>query len=105
MSQFTATHFTAAVVEEDVHMSLFELCHACRAPEEQVRVWVVEGVLEPTGQSPENWRFTGPALRRAKLALTLSREFEINAPGVALALDLLDEIDALKAGLRRAGAK
>jgi chaperone modulatory protein CbpM len=96
---------TATVVEEDVHLSLVELCRAARAPEEQVRVWVIEGVLEPVGDSPQEWRFTGPALRRARLALTLSREFEINVAGVALALDLMDEIAALKAGLRRAGAR
>jgi chaperone modulatory protein CbpM len=95
----------STVVEEDVHLSLVELCRATRAPEDQVRVWVVEGVLEPLGESPREWRFTGPALRRARLALTLTREFEINAAGVALALDLMDEIAALKAGLRRAGAK
>jgi chaperone modulatory protein CbpM len=95
--------FTTEVVEEDVHLSLSELCRACRAPEEQVRVWVVEGVLEPVGTSPQEWRFKGPSLRRARLALTLTRELDINAPGVALALDLMDEIAALRAGLRRAG--
>jgi chaperone modulatory protein CbpM len=86
-----------------VHLSLVELCRACRAPEEQIRVWVVEGVLEPIGSSPQEWRFTGPSLRRARLALTLARELEINPPGVALALDLLDEIAALRASQRRAG--
>ena len=95
---------TARIVEDELHLSLHELCRACRAPEAQVRVWVVEGVLEPIGGAPDEWRFTGPSLRRARLALTLTRELEINPPGVALALDLLDEIAALKAGLRRAGA-
>ncbi|MEQ1685279.1 MAG: chaperone modulator CbpM [Burkholderiaceae bacterium] len=96
--------FTVAVVEEDVHLSLVELCRVCRASEEQVRVWVFEGVLEPVGASPPEWRFTGASLRRARLALTLTQELEVNPPGVALALDLLDEIAALRAGQRRAGA-
>ena len=95
--------FNATVVEEDLPLSLAELCRACRAPEEQIRVWVVEGVLEPIGGSPREWRFEGPSLRRARLASTLTRELEINPPGVALALDLLDEIAALRAALRRAG--
>jgi chaperone modulatory protein CbpM len=89
------------IVEEDVHLTLIELCRACHAHEEQVHVWVVEGVLTPIGESPQEWRFAGASLRRARLALTLTRELEINAPGVALALDLMDEIDALKASLRR----
>ena len=93
--------YTIAIVEEDVHLTLVELCRACRAEEEQVRVWVIEGVLTPIGESPPEWRFAGASLRRARLALTLTRELEINAPGVALALDLMDEIAALKASLRR----
>ena len=93
--------YTVAIVEEDVHLTLDQLCRACRAQEEQVRVWVVEGVLTPIGASPPEWRFAGASLRRARLALTLTRELEINAPGVAFALDLLDEIEALRASLRR----
>ena len=100
MSHF---QFTTTVIDEDVHLSLVELSRACRAPEEQLRVWVVEGVLEPIGGAPHEWRFTGSALRRARLALTLTRELEINPPGVALALDLLDQIAALRSELRGDG--
>ena len=96
-------YLSATVVEDELQMSLDELCRACRAQPEQVRVWVVEGVLQPSGDAPASWRFTGTSLRRARLAFTLTRELEINTPGVALALDLLDEIEALKARLRRAG--
>lgn len=94
---------SAIVVEDDLQMSLAELARACRAQEEQIRVWVVEGVLQPIGDSPPTWRFAGASLRRAKLAITLTRELEINTPGVALALDLMDEIEDLRQRLRRAG--
>ena len=91
------------VVEEDLQLTLVELSRACRAPEEQIHVWVVEGVLEPVGRLPQEWRFEGAALRRARLAWRLTQDLEINPPGVALALDLLDEIAALRAGVRRRG--
>jgi chaperone modulatory protein CbpM len=93
----------AAVVEEEVRFTLVELCQACNAEETHVIAWVFEGALEPIGQSPQEWRFTGESLRRARLALRLTRDLEINAPGVALALDLLDEIADLRARLQRAG--
>jgi chaperone modulatory protein CbpM len=96
-------HLSATVVEDELQMSLAELARACRAREEQIQVWVVEGVLQPIGDSPPTWRFAGASLRRAKLAITLTRELEVNPPGVALALDLMDQIDALEASLRRAG--
>ena len=92
-----------AVVEEDLHLTLVELSRACRAPEAQIHVWVVEGVLAPLGQQPDEWRFVGASLRRARLAWRLTQDLEVNAPGVALALDLLDEIATLRAGLRRRG--
>ena len=93
--------FAIDIVEEDVQLTLVELCRASRAPEDQVHTWVVEGVLVPEGDTPAEWRFHGAALRRARRAFTLTRELEINTPGVALALDLMEEIEALKANLRR----
>lgn len=93
--------YTIDLVEEDLQLTLVELCRASQAPEEQVHAWVVEGLLVPEGASPAEWRFHGAALRRARLAATLARELEINPPGVALALDLIDEIESLKARLRR----
>jgi chaperone modulatory protein CbpM len=92
-----------AVVEEDLQLTLVELSRACRAPEAQIHVWVVEGVLAPSGRQPHEWRFAGASLRRARLAWRLTQDLEVNAPGVALALDLLDEIATLRAGLRRRG--
>ena len=66
---------------------------------------VQEGVLEPPGgDSPAEWRFEGVALRRACRAVRLVRDLDLNPPGVALALQLLDEIERLEAALGRAGA-
>jgi chaperone modulatory protein CbpM len=63
--------------------------------------WVTEGVLSPTGSSPEDWRFSGDSLQRAKTAAHLTHDLELNTPGVALALDLLDEITRLRSQLLR----
>ena len=89
------------VVEEEIHLTLFELCRVCNVPEDQVRHWVGAGVLEPIGEAPHAWRFAGASLRRTRVATRLARDFELNPPGVALALDLLDEIESLRAHLRR----
>ena len=99
----TMTYITGQVVEEEVHLTLGELCRACSAPQEHVVTWVFEGVLEPVGQMPREWRFGGDSLRRARLALRLTNDLEINPSGIALALDLLDEIAALRARLQRKG--
>jgi chaperone modulatory protein CbpM len=93
------------IVEEEVHLTLMELCHACHTSEDHVISWVYEGVLKPVGETPKNWRFSGPSMRRARLASSLSYDLEINLPGIALALDLLDEIHILQTRLKRVSAR
>jgi chaperone modulatory protein CbpM len=90
-----------AIVEEEITLTTVELCRACDASEAHVALWVGEGVLQPSGGSREQWRFSGQALSRVRVATRLSRDLEINAPGVALALDLLERIEQLEASLRR----
>lgn len=85
-----------SIVEETVHLSLMELCNACGADEDQILAWVDVGALTPVGQLPQDWHFVGDSLRRARRAHRLSQDLEINAPGVALALELLDEIALLR---------
>ena len=85
-----------SIVEDEVHMSIIELCHSINIEQEDLVAWVQEGILNPIGNSPEDWRFSGDALSRAKKALRLSRDLEINTPCVAMVLDLLDEISELR---------
>jgi chaperone modulatory protein CbpM len=94
-----------AVVEEEIELTLLELCQASDAEEIHVVSWVQEGLLAPTGDTAQDWRFGGDSLRRACMAKRLSQDLEINPPGVALALDLLDEIAALRARLAGAGSR
>jgi chaperone modulatory protein CbpM len=100
MNQTKIEFFQGLVVEEEILMNLSELCRACNAEEMHVMAWVFEGVLTPMGESPTDWQFGGDSLRRAKLAVRLSQDLDINPPGVALALDLLDEIALLRTQVR-----
>lgn len=101
MTQINSTWIEASVVENEVHLSILELSHAARTPQELIMSWVSEGILSPIGSSPEEWRFSGDSLRRAKTAAHLTHDLELNVPGVALALDLLDEIAQLRSRLLR----
>ena len=105
MSTHTIHTVSTLIVEEEIQLTLVELCQACNAPAEYVSAWVYEGVLTPSGQTPEDWRFSGESLRRAQLARWLARDMEVNAQGVGIVLDLLDEIAALQSRLQRAGLR
>ena len=101
MNQSNITWISGAVVEDEIHMTIIELCQAASTPEELIMDWVSEGVLSPTGSSPHDWRFGGESLRRARTAARLTHDLDLNTPGVALALDLLDEITSLRAHIHR----
>ncbi|VWC82596.1 Chaperone modulatory protein CbpM [Burkholderia contaminans] len=88
------------VIDERVELTFVELCRISGASEEELTLWVAEGALDPLGAGPREWRFSGAVLRRVAIAQRLSRDLMINPPGIALALDLLDEIDALRAVTR-----
>lgn len=90
------TFLEGEIVDEKVEFTLVELCRVSGASQEQMTMWISEGAFEPRGDRPEEWRFSGAALRRVRTANRLARDLDINAAGVALALDLLDEIDALR---------
>jgi chaperone modulatory protein CbpM len=100
MTQTNITWIEGSVVENEVYMTIVELSHASRTPQDLIMSWVSEGVLSPTGSSPQDWRFSGESLRRAKTAAHLTHDLELNTPGVALALDLLDEIAQLRARIQ-----
>ncbi len=89
------------VVEEQLHLTITEICQACSITHTHIEEWVAEGVLQPQGTSQSEWRFTGQSLRRAKIASRLVRDLDVNTPGVALALDLLEEIEALRKQLNQ----
>jgi chaperone modulatory protein CbpM len=92
------------VVEEEVSMSLTELCQACGTQSELVLQLVQHGVVEPQGSAPQSWVFTGTSLQRTRTALRLLHDLELNLPGAALAVDLLEEIARLQRELRAARA-
>ncbi|WP_173862678.1 chaperone modulator CbpM [Zoogloea sp. LCSB751] len=95
---------SVTILEEQTGLTLIELCRACAVRADSIVELVDEGVLTPLGREPHRWRFTGVHLRRATVALRLRRDLGLNLAGAALALQLLDEVEALRERLRVLGA-
>jgi chaperone modulatory protein CbpM len=89
------------IIETRVEMSLSDLCEVCTVTSERVVQLVDEGLVEPLGREPAEWRFSGHSVRRIVVAERLSRDLRLNAPGAALVLDLLDELTELRQRLTR----
>ncbi len=90
-----------ACYQEELELSLGELSACCHLSLTVLTEMVQEGVLEPLGETPRDWRFPQSALTRLQRALRLQRDLGLNMPGVALALDLLEENQVLRQRLQR----
>jgi chaperone modulatory protein CbpM len=91
------------VPEELTELTLADLCRVCAVRTELVIELVDEGVLAPVGGEPQRWLFTSSHVRRARMASRLQRDLGLNLAGAALALELLEEISALRARLQVLG--
>ena len=95
------TVLAGVLLDENAELSLEDLSRACGVERMVLVEMVQEGLLEPVDVRLAPWRFQGDALRRARTALRLRRDLEVNFAGIAMILDLLDEIDNLETRLRR----
>ena len=91
---------TGTVIEDDC-LTLEQLCHACGVHTDWVISLVEESIIEPQGNEIRVWRFSGTSLVRVRSALRLQRDLGVNLAGIALALDLMEELDALRTELER----
>jgi chaperone modulatory protein CbpM len=88
--------------------SVDEICAICQVTADSIQALVEYGVLSPIGTTITEWRFSMIAVQQTQRARRLQRDLEINWPGIALALDLIDdnarlrrELEAVRALLAR----
>lgn len=86
------------LLDETFTVSAEELCERCQVEISWIREMVAQGILNPIEGGA---RFTEVTVTTVCTARRLQRDFDLNASGVALAMDLLSEIDRLKSELRR----
>ncbi len=98
-----AIYITGFILEDQSGLSLQDICRACAAQSGDIVELVHEGVLLPGGSGETEWQFTGVHVHRAQRALRLQRDLGVNLAGVALALELMDEMDVLRARLQAIG--
>jgi chaperone modulatory protein CbpM len=93
-----------AVPVDDAQLTPDELSISCTVSREWIIEHVRAGVLlaEPD-LDPVRWMFNSEDLVRAHRLQGLERDFDANPELAGLVADLLDELERLRARLRRAG--
>lgn len=87
------------IVDHHETLSLGQVCRSCGVHAEWITALVEEGVLEPVAGRRGQWEFAAAHLPRVHTARRLAHDFELNPAGIALALQLLDEVRELRARL------
>ncbi|MGO9931782.1 MAG: chaperone modulator CbpM [Steroidobacteraceae bacterium] len=99
MSAANTYALQGTLLDESAELTLAELSRMCAVDQQHIMEFVEEGILNVVGVRTE-WHFSGAALRRARMAVRLERDLELNLAGVALALDLLEELERLRRELK-----
>lgn len=98
-------HTLTLVVSDDDGgtFTLREICERGHCHAEFVIKLVDYGIISPREEAPQakQWQFDAAALGRLRKALRLQRDLKINLPGLAMSLELLDEVDEMRRELTR----
>lgn len=102
-----STGLSGIILDEQTFLTLSEISRACAVQVEYIVELVEEGLItpevDPKSREPHAWRFTGTHMRQVRIALHLQGDLDVNLPGVGLALQLLDEVEALRTRLKAMG--
>lgn len=92
------TVITVELTDPQASFTLREICERGECHAEFVIKLVNYGIISPLQDLPETrqWEFDVEALARLRKAQRLQRDLKMNLPGLAVSLDLLDEVSTMR---------
>lgn len=90
---------------EETWLTLEQVAAACTVEPGWLLRHIKDGLFPHAESVAGVWRFSGPALQRARRMRQLERDFEAVPELAALVADLLEEMDTLRARLRGMGTE
>lgn len=83
-------------IDSDPELSFEELCTACRVSPEYIEQLIEYGVIDLQGINLEEYRFNLTHLQRIRTMVHLQQDLDVNLPGAALVVDLLEEMEQMR---------
>jgi chaperone modulatory protein CbpM len=90
----------AVECEEWFYLSLSEVISSFGVSQETVLEIIDEGIIPEQKDENNQWRFDNESIQRIQTVLRLKRDLGVNLAGAGLALELLREIEYLRALIR-----
>jgi chaperone modulatory protein CbpM len=84
------------VIEETTTYTFVEICQKYQIPKELLIEMIEQGLFPDQSTNPNELHVNQKSIQRIESAFRLHRDLGINLPGVALALDLLDELEKIR---------
>ncbi|CAI2501607.1 chaperone modulator CbpM [Serratia marcescens] len=84
------------MMKKEITFTVVELCQRVEISEDELVEIVGLGVIVPLEPAQPRWVFDYPALSHLQRARRLRAELDLDWPGIAMALTLLDRVDALQ---------
>jgi chaperone modulatory protein CbpM len=78
------------------HLSFTEVCLQTGVAKELVVEIIEHGIVEPVGTSPDDWHFSPHMVTLTHKAVRLHRDLDVDWAGIALAIELLEELEQLR---------
>ena len=98
-------HTEAVWLDERGEVTLVELSHCSGLTERELRDLVDLGAIAPLDTSAPEPAFGARCIVAARAACRLRNDFELDTPGVALVLSLLERVQELENALQRLDAR
>lgn len=88
--------FTGVLIEETTTFSFMEVCHKYHIPKELLMELVEYGLFNNQSTQIDQINLDQKSLKKMETAFRLHRDLDLNIPGVALVLDLLEEMEKMR---------
>jgi chaperone modulatory protein CbpM len=80
---------------QDNLLTLDELCNICNVQQDFISNLIEYDIIHPE-QTSETWVFNIVSLQRIKRVQRVQKDLDVNLPGVAIILELMDELEMLR---------
>ncbi len=91
MRSNTTVVLQGQILDESIFHDVDELCRYAMVSIDELMQMVDEGILEPMGHTPAQWRFNYRDFMRTRIIAHLQHDLGVNLAGAAIIINLLEK--------------